>query len=454
MKKFLAIALALGLTAGFSAVYAAEDLKVTISEESTTKHWDPTHPGHSHQAPDGSTYHQTGDMYPNSPATGGQVTPPMPPTPPIPPMPPINPNHPNGPGPNGPGPNNPNNPNDPNSPNYDYHNDPNYRAGYQQGYNEGYRQEYQNGFNIGLSQGENEGRRNGESEGYSKFISRFQNYTYTQEKLADLINKLNFPTGVRALAVDLGTASGAKSDSRMPNYFSTGYNDGLMNGRNTGRNEGIRDGSRKTYPAAYQAGFQEGQRKGDMVIHYNNGNHMLSIEEQFATGLDALNRGDYTTALLRFNIVMIEEAVGVPNGFRNKAFWYAGHTFMKKGDYETSLAIFIIHYLNNPETMKEDTVLNIASMLLEVKTGGFIGIGAKKYYDKSMDMLNFWVANFPRSQRLPEAFFKQGECFEKMKNKDAAKAAYQKVVDSFPNTSIAEDAKKRIKKLNSFWGSF
>ena len=439
MKKFLAIALALGLATGFSTAYAASDLKMPASEETTTKHWDPSHPGHSHQTPDGTTYNQPGDLYPGSPGTNpGGV--PLPPTPPTPPMPPV--------------PNNPGDPNDPNSPNYDYHNDPNYRMGYQQGYNEGYRQEYQNGFNAGLSQGENEGRRNGESEGYSKFISRFQNYTYTQEKLADLINKLNFPAGVRALSVDLGSAVKAKSDSRLPNYFSTGYNDGLMNGRTTGRNEGIRDGSRKTYPAAYQAGFQEGQRKGDMVIHYNNGNHMLSIEEQFATGLDALNRGDYTTALLRFNIVMIEEAVGVPNGFRNKAFWYAGHTFMKKGDYETSLGIFIIHYLNNPETMKEDTVLNIASMLLEVKTGGFIGIGSKKYYDKSMDMLNFWVANFPRSPRFPEALYKQGECFEKMKNKEGAKAAYQKIVDNFPNTSIAEDAKKRIKKLNSFWGNF
>ncbi len=34
-----------------------------------SKHYDPAHIGHSHQSPDGTMYHQTGDFYPGSPAS-------------------------------------------------------------------------------------------------------------------------------------------------------------------------------------------------------------------------------------------------------------------------------------------------------------------------------------------------------------------------------------------------
>ncbi len=37
--------------------------------ENVSKHYDPAHIGHSHQAPDGTMYHQPGDMYPGSPGT-------------------------------------------------------------------------------------------------------------------------------------------------------------------------------------------------------------------------------------------------------------------------------------------------------------------------------------------------------------------------------------------------
>jgi len=46
----------------------------------------------------------------------------------------------------------------------------------------------------------------------------------------------------------------------------------------------------------------------------------------------------------------------------------------------------------------------------------------------------------------PDAFFKVGEAEEKLKNNDAAKIAFEKVVHLAPNTKLAQEAQKKIAK--------
>ena len=46
----------------------------------------------------------------------------------------------------------------------------------------------------------------------------------------------------------------------------------------------------------------------------------------------------------------------------------------------------------------------------------------------------------------PEAFFKVGEAEEKLKDTDAAKLAFEKVIHLAPNTKLAEEAQKKMKK--------
>jgi tetratricopeptide (TPR) repeat protein len=43
-----------------------------------------------------------------------------------------------------------------------------------------------------------------------------------------------------------------------------------------------------------------------------------------------------------------------------------------------------------------------------------------------------------------EAFFKVGEAEEKLKNKDAARAAFQRVIQVAPDSKMAHDAKKKL----------
>ncbi len=46
----------------------------------------------------------------------------------------------------------------------------------------------------------------------------------------------------------------------------------------------------------------------------------------------------------------------------------------------------------------------------------------------------------------PDAFFKVGEAEEKLKNNDAAKLAFEKVVHLAPNTKLAQEAQKKLAK--------
>jgi len=46
----------------------------------------------------------------------------------------------------------------------------------------------------------------------------------------------------------------------------------------------------------------------------------------------------------------------------------------------------------------------------------------------------------------PDAFFKVGEAEEKLKNTDAAKIAFEKVVHLAPNTKLAQEAQRKIGK--------
>jgi len=56
---------------------ASAETRTTVSgsdiaknlDANVTKHWDPTHPGHMHQTPNGQTYNQPGDNYPGSSGT-------------------------------------------------------------------------------------------------------------------------------------------------------------------------------------------------------------------------------------------------------------------------------------------------------------------------------------------------------------------------------------------------
>jgi tetratricopeptide (TPR) repeat protein len=174
--------------------------------------------------------------------------------------------------------------------------------------------------------------------------------------------------------------------------------------------------------------------------------------DQFQIAVEHHSRGKQTEALRRFNLILLEEAHNAQPSFRYQALWYAGEIYRQNGDEKTALTIFLLHRRNRPNEMQEESLLNIATLLIEVKTGGFIGIGSTNYYDKAKALITLWLKKYNGGDRTPEALYTMGQCCEKLKQKEEAKEVYTKIKNEYPNSEFAAQAKKRLKKLNSWWG--
>ncbi len=408
-----------------------------------SKHYDPGHNGHVHKCKScGASYNQPGDNgsgsigtyrcpqcgYNNSPA---QPTPNPQPNPnPVPQDPTLT---------------------------------PEYKRGYERGYQEGFGDAYRNNFDRGRRAGEVEGRENGLSEGYNNFVSRYDNYSYTDEKLKDLIDNMKMPRGnqdknqTKSFNIDLKDstkqAHGYNHQTPRPNnnYHRQGYNEGLRRGREEGRQKGYWDGRSETYDKAYSHSYSQGRQKAEHDFHFRGGNP-LTMADQFQIAMEHNSRGKKRDALRRFNLILLEEAHNAKPSFRYQALWFAGEIYRAEGDEKLALKIFLLHRSNRPSEMQEESLLNIATLLLEVKTGGFIGIGSTKYYDKAKTLVNTWLKKYTGGARTAEALYTLGQCCEKLKQKEEAKSVYTRVKKEYPNSSWAEKAKKRLKKLNSWWG--
>jgi tol-pal system protein YbgF len=55
--------------------------------------------------------------------------------------------------------------------------------------------------------------------------------------------------------------------------------------------------------------------------------------------------------------------------------------------------------------------------------------------------------NYGKSARVPDALFKLGMCFEKLKLPDDAKLFYETIVQKHPKSSVAKDARARLAEL-------
>ncbi len=60
------------------------------------------------------------------------------------------------------------------------------------------------------------------------------------------------------------------------------------------------------------------------------------------------------------------------------------------------------------------------------------------------------IENFPRSSIIPEAYFHLADCLRTMRNWEGARENYEKLINSFPGSAIAVPAKDELGKLNIY----
>jgi tetratricopeptide (TPR) repeat protein len=84
-------------------------------------------------------------------------------------------------------------------------------------------------------------------------------------------------------------------------------------------------------------------------------------------------------------------------------------------------------------------VLNPLESERNIKVGNYYW--DKKNYRAALGRYQDATRYNPSSQ---EAFFKVGEAEKKLKNKDAAKTAFQKVIQLAPDSKLAQEAKRKL----------
>lgn len=72
---------------------------------------------------------------------------------------------------------------------------------------------------------------------------------------------------------------------------------------------------------------------------------------------------------------------------------------------------------------------------------------AEENYQQAAAEYNAIRKNYPKSAKVPEALLRLGACFEKLNLKDDAKLFYQTVVQKYAHSSVARDAKERLRQL-------
>ncbi|MEE8573897.1 MAG: tol-pal system protein YbgF [Thermodesulfobacteriota bacterium] len=68
-------------------------------------------------------------------------------------------------------------------------------------------------------------------------------------------------------------------------------------------------------------------------------------------------------------------------------------------------------------------------------------------YERAIVEFNKVVKRYPKGDKVAAAYLKQGYSFHKLGSDDEAKMLFERVIDKFPTSSEAKDAKKRIKKI-------
>ncbi len=91
-----------------------------------------------------------------------------------------------------------------------------------------------------------------------------------------------------------------------------------------------------------------------------------------------------------------------------------------------------------------DRQIAIATQSRTEKLGSFLGIPKKLDSSEQLEMFEKVIANAPRGRRAPEAQFEIAKVHEEQDAPDLAIAAYQKVVEDYPNSPLAAEAQSKI----------
>ena len=168
-------------------------------------------------------------------------------------------------------------------------------------------------------------------------------------------------------------------------------------------------------------------------------------KEQMEWAMGFYERDEYRRAISEFE-KLIEN---YPNSiYSPSAQYYIGRAYEEIEDYYQAHLAYqktIDKYPYNERV--EETIerqYKIGSMFLDGQKAKIMGMQILPAMDKAVEVLTKVVENAPYSRYADVAQFKIGEAYKKQEFYEEALLAYQKLIDDYPKSPLAEDAKYQI----------
>lgn len=170
-----------------------------------------------------------------------------------------------------------------------------------------------------------------------------------------------------------------------------------------------------------------------------------SPADQFAAAEQFADSGDYEKAIAGYkNIVRnAPKSSEAP-----KAQFALAQAMQKKGDLDGAFKAYQFLLQRYPQTPKfEESVaeqINIANAFLKGARVKVLGIPTVPSMEKAEEMYTSILKVSPYSKHAPITQFNLGLAMEKQGKAQEAIAAYQKLLDKYPNSSACDDAQYQI----------
>jgi tol-pal system protein YbgF len=112
---------------------------------------------------------------------------------------------------------------------------------------------------------------------------------------------------------------------------------------------------------------------------------------------------------------------------------------LKTGNVEGGVATLRTFALENPKHSKSDNALYFVGL-------GLIGLSNPEEAASAFELL---VSRYPASDSALDALLRLAECRVRLKQQDAARALYTRVIASYPGTAAATQAEQRLAALQT-----
>lgn len=168
-------------------------------------------------------------------------------------------------------------------------------------------------------------------------------------------------------------------------------------------------------------------------------------KEQLLYSMDFFYAKEYKKALGEFNKIIKfykrSEAA-------SEAQYYIGLCYEELGNPYQAYESYQKVINDYPFTQRTDEIIkrqfDIADRLYNGGDTKFIGISFKPMPEQIIDIYKKVVSNAPYSEYAPTAQFRIGELYKKISFYQEARVAFQKILDDYPDSDVATDAKFQV----------